>query len=96
MKEMFGWQADSEEGGSSQSPTTGALTTMSQDSISRFEGIGRSMQTHLINIDKSVADLRASNQLSNETLATIATHTAHIVMIHELMEEIKVNGIKVQ
>ena len=96
LKDMFGWQADSEGSGSSQSPTTGALTTMSQDSISRFEGIGRSMQTHLINIDKSVADLRASNQLSNETLATIATHTAHIVLIHELMEEIKVNGIKVQ
>lgn len=94
LKELFGWE--SETSGSSQSPTTGALTTMSQDSISRFEGIGRSMQTHLINIDKSVADLRASNQLSNETLATIATHTAHIVLIHELMEEIKVNGIKVQ
>ena len=96
LKDMFGWQADSEGSGSSQSPTTGALTTMSQDSISRFEGIGRSMQTHLINIDKSVADLRASAQLSNETLAAIATHTAHIVLIHELMEEIKVNGIKVQ
>ena len=97
LKEMFGWQADTEASSdSSQSPTTGALTTMSQDSISRFEGIGRSMQTHLINIDKSVADLRASNQLSNETLATIATHTAHIVLIHELMEDMKVNGIKVQ
>lgn len=94
MADAFGWE--SETSGSSQSPTTGALTTMSQDSISRFEGIGRSMQTHLINIDKSVADLRTSNQLSNETLATIATHTAHIVLIHELMEEIKVNGIKVQ
>lgn len=94
MADALGWE--SETSGSSQSPTTGALTTMSQDSISRFEGIGRSMQTHLINIDKSVADLRASNQLSNETLATIATHTAHIVLIHELMEEIKVNGIKVQ
>lgn len=94
MADAFGWE--SETSGSSQSPTTGALTTMSQDSISRFEGIGRSMQTHLINIDKSVADLRASNQLSNETLATIATHTAHIVLIHELMEDMKVNGIKVQ
>ena len=94
MADAFGWE--SETSGSSQSPTTGALTTMSQDSISRFEGIGRSMQMHLINIDKSVADLRASNQLSNETLATIATHTAYIVLIHELMEEIKVNGIKVQ
>ena len=97
MADAFGWQADTEaSSGSSQSPTTGALTTMSQDSISRFEGIGRSVQTHLINIDKSVADLRASAQLSNETLATIATHTAHLVLIHELMEDIKVNGIKVQ
>ena len=94
MADAFGWE--SETSGSSQSPTTGALTTMSQDSISRFEGIGRSMQTHLINIDKSVADLRASAQLSNETLAAIATHTAYIVLIYELMEEIKVNGIKVQ
>ena len=96
LKELFGWQADNEESGSSQSPTTGALTTMSQDSISRFEGIGRSMQTHLINIDKSVADLRASAKLSNETLATIAGHTAYIVHIYELVEYMKVNGIKVQ
>lgn len=96
LKELFGWQADNEESGSSQSPTTGALTTMSQDSISRFEGIGRSMQTHLINIDKSVADLRASAKLSNETLATIAGHTAYIVQIYELVEYMKVNGIKVQ
>ena len=95
LKELFGWQADNEESGSSQSPTTGALTTMSQDSISRFEGIGRSMQTHLINIDKSVADLRASAKLSNETLATIAGHTAYIVQIYELVEYMKVNGIKV-
>ena len=34
--------------GVNQSPQSGALTTMSQDSIATFEGIGRSMQTHLI------------------------------------------------
>ena len=44
LKELFGWRSDTEgDSGSGQSPTTGALTTMSQDSISRFEGIGRSL-----------------------------------------------------
>ena len=51
MADAFGWE--SETSGSSQSPTTGALTTMSQDSISRFEGIGRSMQTHLITLTRA-------------------------------------------
>lgn len=96
LKDMFGWQADTAASGSGQTPTTGALTTMSQDSISRFEGIGRSLQTHLINVDKNVADLRASAQLANETLATISANTAHLVQIHELMEDMKINGIKVQ
>ena len=96
LKDLFGWQADSNASGSGQTPTTGALTTMSQDSISRFEGIGRSLQTHLINVDKNVADLRASAQLANETLATISANTAHLVQIHELMEDMKINGIKVQ
>lgn len=42
----FGWESSSS--GSSQSPGSGALTTMSQDSISTFEAIGRNMQTHLV------------------------------------------------
>ena len=96
MAEAFGWQSDTAASGSGQTPTTGALTTMSQDSISRFEGIGRSLQTHLISVDKNVADLRASAQLANETLATISANTAHLVQIHELMEDMKINGIKVQ
>lgn len=87
----FGWTSSSS--GSSQSPGSGALTTMSQDSISTFEGIGRNMQTHLANIDKFVQDLRESQKLDSETLATIASHTAYIVLIYDLMEDMKLNGI---
>ena len=90
----FGWSASGS--GSSQSPGSGALTTMSQESISTFEGIGRNMQTHLANIDKFVQDLRESQKLDSETLATIASHTAYIVLIYDLMEDMKLNGIKMQ
>lgn len=91
MAEAFGWESSSS--GSSQSPSSGALTTMSQDSISAFEGIGRNMQTHLSNIDKFVQELRDSQRMDSETLATIASHTAYIVLIYDLMEDIKMNGL---
>lgn len=95
LMETFGWQAESSTG-SSQSPSSGALTTMSQDSISAFEGIGRNMQTHLANIDRFVQELRETQKLDSETLATIASHTAYIVLIYDLMEDMKLNGIKMQ
>lgn len=87
----FGWTSSST--GSSQSPSSGALTTMSQDSISTFEGIGRNMQTHLANIDKFVQELRNSQKMDSDTLASIASNTAYIVLIYDLMEDIKLNGI---
>lgn len=94
LMNTFGWSASGS--GSSQSPGSGALTTMSQDSISTFEGIGRNMQTHLANIDKFVQELRNSQKLDSETLATIAGHTAHLVEIHEILSDMKMNGIQLK
>ena len=88
----FGWTS-SDSSGSSQSPSSGALTTMSQDSISTFEGIGRNMQTHLANTDKFVQEIRNTQKQDSQTLATIAGHTAHLVEIHEILSEMKLNGI---
>lgn len=87
----FGWESSSS--GSSQSPSSGALTTMSQDSISTFEGIGRNMQTHLANTDKFVQEIRNTQKQDSQTLATIAGHTAHLVEIHEILSDMKLNGI---
>lgn len=88
----FGWSS-SVDSGSSQSPGSGALTTMSQDSISTFEGIGRNMQTHLANTDKFVQEIRNTQKQDSQTLATIAGHTAHLVEIHEILSDMKLNGI---
>ena len=96
LMETFGWQTESSSTGSTQSPSSGVLTTMSQDSISTFEGIGRNMQTHLANVDRFVQELRETQKLDSETLATIASHTAYIVLIYDLMEDMKLNGIKMQ
>lgn len=88
----FGWTS-SDSSGSSQSPGSGTLTTMSQDSISTFEGIGRNMQTHLANTDKFVQEIRNTQKQDSQTLATIAGHTAHLVEIHDILSDMKLNGI---
>lgn len=92
----FGWESSSADSGSSQSPSSGALTTMSQDSISTFEGIGRNMQTHLANTDKFVQEIRNTQKQDSQTLATIAGHTAHLVEIHDILRDMKLNGIQLK
>lgn len=94
LMNTFGWSASGS--GSSQSPGSGALTTMSQESISTFEGIGRNMQTHLANIDKFVQEIRNTQKQDSQTLATIAGHTAHLVEIHEILSDMKLNGIQLK
>lgn len=94
LKDMLGWKT--EEKASSQNPGSGALTTMSQDSISRFEGIGRNMQTHLANMDSLIKDIRETQRLDSQTLATIAKHTAYLVLMYDIMEDMKINGIKMK
>ena len=95
LKEMFGWQDDT-AGGTSQSPESGALTTMSQDSISTFEGIGRSLQTHVISMDETVKQLKESRQADSEALSQIAENTSHLLPIREILEKMDRDGIKVQ
>lgn len=94
LMNTFGWSASGS--GSSQSPGSGALTTMGQESISTFEGIGRNMQTHLANIDKFVQEIRNTQKQDSQTLATIAGHTAHLVEIHEILSDMKMNGIQLK
>lgn len=96
LKKTLGWESSSADSGSSQSPSSGALTTMSQDSISTFEAIGRNMQTHLANTDKFVQEIRNTQKQDSQTLATIAGHTAHLVEIHDILSDMKLNGIQLK
>ena len=85
-----------EDTGVNQSPQSGALTTMSQDSIATFEGIGRSMQTHLISIDNTALEIKAAMVADNEALMQIVENTSHILPIREILEKLDRDGIKVQ
>lgn len=82
--------------GVNQSPQSGALTTMSQDSIATFEGIGRRVQTHLISIDKVSVEIREQQKEDSKALVKIVENTSHILPIRELLEKMERDGIKLQ
>ena len=69
---------------------------MSQESIATFEGIGRSMQTHLISIDNTAMEIKAAMVADNEALMQIVENTSHILPIREILEKLDRDGIKVQ
>lgn len=85
-----------EDTGVNQSPQSGALTTMSQDSIATFEGIGRSVQTHLISIDKVSTEIRDQQKEDSKALIKIVENTSHLLPIRELLEKIDREGLTVK
>lgn len=93
LKDIFGWDNTT---GVNQSPQSGALTTMSQDSIATFEGIGRSVQTHLISIDKVSTEIRDQQREDSKALIKIVENTSHLLPIRELLEKIDREGLTVK
>lgn len=85
-----------EDTGVNQSPQSGTLTTMSQDSIATFEGIGRSVQTHLISIDKVSTEIRDQQREDSKALIKIVENTSHLLPIRELLEKIDREGLTVK
>ena len=94
-RDLMDWDSGN-AAGTSQSPQSGVLTTMSQDSISTFEGIGRSLQTHVISLDKVAQELRDQNRADSESLMQIVQNTSYLLPIYELMEKMDRDGIKIQ
>lgn len=95
-RDLMGWETDASGTDSSQSPDSGVLTTMSQENISTFEGIGRSLQTHLISLDRVTQELRDQNRADSESLLQIVNNTSYLLPIYELMEKMDRDGIKIQ
>lgn len=85
-----------EDTGVNQSTQSGALTTMSQESIATFEGIGRSVQTHLISIDKISTEIRDQQKEDSKALIKIVENTSHLLPIRELLEKIDREGLTVK
>lgn len=95
----LGWSADEEGGSSSQSGHAGAITTVTEETAGKIEGIATSMQKHIINMDDKLTDISQYAYESIGILNTIAENTAfckRLDDIADVMEKMERDGVKMK
>lgn len=94
----FGWSAD-EDSSSSQSGRAGAITTVTEETAGKIEGIATSMQIHIINMDDKLTDISQYAYESIGILNTIAENTAFCKRLEDIadtMEKMERDGVKMK
>lgn len=88
-----------DEDGISQSGRAGAFTTMTQEQGTKLEGLFTSLQDHASAMHKLLEELMKSRAADTDIFREIAENTAYckyLEDIHEILEYLKMNGLKMQ
>ena len=96
LAEMYGWSASSSE---SQSGRTGAVTTITEETAGKLEGIGISIQTHVISMDDKMTDISQYAYEAIGILNLIAENTAFCKFLEDIadtIEKMERDGIKMK
>ncbi len=99
LAETFGWESENNAGGSSQSGHTGAVTTVTEETAGKLEGIGLSIQTHVISMDEKMADLSRYSYEAIGLLGSIAENTGYcrcLKDIAEIVNRLERDGMKIK
>lgn len=99
MAAAFGWSADDDSSFSSQSGRAGTITTVTEETAGKIEGIARSVQIHIINMDDKLTDISQYAYEAIGILNTIAENTAfckYLEGIADGMERMERDGVKMK
>lgn len=93
----MGWSSYSS--GSSQSGRAGAVTTITEETAGKIEGIATSLQIHVISMDDKMTDISQYAYEAIGILNTIAENTAfckYLEDIAEAIEKMERDGVKMK
>jgi hypothetical protein len=79
-----------------QTGHAGVMTTVSQDSFNRVEGIATSIQAHAISIDAKFDNIAQQFTLQLDAMNAIIINTAPIASIYALLQAMQRDGINVK
>lgn len=94
LTKAFGWSADGSS--SSQSGRAGAVTTITEETGGKIEGILNVMTDHLIGMDDNIKDISKNSYESIGLLSKIAENTACLPAMAEVLERMDTNGTRVK
>lgn len=95
MSEAFGWESPSE----SQSARAGAVTTVTEETAGKIEGIATAIQIRIINMDENLTDISQYAYEAIGILNTIAENTAfckYLEGIADGIDRMERDGVKMK
>lgn len=97
LMQDFGWESETQS--SSQSGRSGAVTTITEETAGKIEGIATSIQIRIISMDDKMTDIAQCAYDSIGILNTIAENTAFCKFLEEIaesMEKMERDGVKMK
>lgn len=92
LKDIFGWTSSSS---SSQSGRAGTVTSMTEETAGRLEGIGNATLDHVINIDNNLTRHLEGMATSLGKIAGNSEYLRHLETINENIAELR-RGVKLK
>lgn len=92
LKDIFGWDSSSS---STQSGRAGTITSMTEETAGRLEGIGNAMLDHVINIDNLISSTLEMMATAISRIAENSEYLKHLETIDEGIMDLR-RGVKMK
>ena len=92
LKDIFGWTSSSS---STQSGRAGTITSMTEETAGRLEGIGNAMLDHVINIDNLISSALEMMATAISRIAENSEYLKHLETIDEGITDLR-RGVKMK
>lgn len=98
LMKMFGWEAEKATG-SSQTGRAGAVTSITEETAGRLEGIGNAQLDHIISIDDTMENMNESLSSMVSSMATVAENSEYLKRLDDIADNIQImnsTGVKIK
>ena len=93
LKALFGWSSDENY---NQTGRAGMVTSITEETAGKLEGIGNAMLDHVISIDNSLSDNLEMMADSIAIMAENSYYLRHLSDISDNISEMKNRGVKLK
>ena len=98
LMKMFGWEAEKATS-SSQTGRAGAVTSITEETAGRLEGIGNAQLDHIISIDDTMENMNESLSSMASSIATVAENSEYLKRLDDIADNIQImnsTGVKIK
>ena len=99
MAEMFGWDLGQETANEVQSGRAGAVTTVTEETAGRLEGIGNAQLDRVISMDAKMENMNEGLTAMASNMATLAENSEYLKRLDDIADNIQnmsSTGVKIK